>query len=205
MGEGNLSPRWGWAPINEDHPRLTPWATVFRPSGPGATDWEGARVPTEGNGVSPVELTFEAGFRGGATKGAGSVSFRRGSVLSVVGILVGGFLGRWQRHAMGIVSWSSWRVFEDGGFVGWERRPFATFCDSCGRRSGIEAAGSHAKTRRREGVVGLSFGEDVGGEMRRGGFRTGGSSGIPDRRRRPSFAASRLCGLSDSMLWDAEE
>jgi hypothetical protein len=60
-------------------------------------------------------------------------------------------------------------------------------------------------TRRREGVVGLSFGEDVAGEMRRGGFRTGGSSGSPDRRRRLSFAASRLCGLSVSMVWDVEE
>jgi hypothetical protein len=29
-----LSPRWGWAPITQVDPRLTPWATVFRPSGP---------------------------------------------------------------------------------------------------------------------------------------------------------------------------
>ena len=38
-GEGVLSPLWGWAPINPEHTRLTPWATVFRPSGPGATAW----------------------------------------------------------------------------------------------------------------------------------------------------------------------
>jgi len=56
-----------------------------------------------GDGVSPVELTFEADFRGGATKGAGSASFRRGSVGSAIGILAGCSLGRWQRHAMGIV------------------------------------------------------------------------------------------------------
>ena len=41
-------------------------------------------------------------------------------------------------------------------------------------------------------------GEDVGGEMGRGGFQAGGSSGIPDRRRHLSLAASRLCGLSAS-------
>jgi hypothetical protein len=100
-----------------------------------------------GNGVSPVELTFEADFRGGATKGAGSASFRCGSVVSAVGILAGRSLWRWQRHAMGIVRGASWRVFEEGGFVGWEQRPFATFCDFCGHAHGI---GPKGLTRRRE-------------------------------------------------------
>ncbi len=63
--------------------------------------------------------------------------------------------------------------------VGWEQRPFASSCDSCGHPPVIEAKGSHAKTRRREGVVGLSFGEDVADEIGPRGFQTGGSSEIP--------------------------
>ena len=31
-----LSPRWGSGSTTRGHPRLTPWATVFRPSGPEA-------------------------------------------------------------------------------------------------------------------------------------------------------------------------
>jgi hypothetical protein len=33
VGEGVLSPRWGWDPITRVQPRLTSWASVFRPSG----------------------------------------------------------------------------------------------------------------------------------------------------------------------------
>jgi hypothetical protein len=33
---GILPPRWGWGSITHINPRLTPWATVFRPSGPEA-------------------------------------------------------------------------------------------------------------------------------------------------------------------------
>jgi len=51
---------------------------------------------------------------------------------------------------MGIVRGASWRVFEGGGFVGWEQLPFATFCDFCGQPPVIETKGAHAKTRRRE-------------------------------------------------------
>jgi len=52
---------------------------------------------------------------------------------------------------MGIVRWSSWRVFEGGAFVGWELLPFATFCDSCGQPPVSEVKGL---TRRREDAKG---------------------------------------------------
>jgi hypothetical protein len=64
--------------------------------------------------------------------------------------------------------------------------------DRRGRLPCAETSREGAKTRRGEGDEGLSFGEDVAGERRPGGFRTGGSRGIPDRRRPLSFAASRL-------------
>ncbi len=46
---------------------------------------------------------------------------------------------------------------------------------------------------KKAGPVGLSCGEDVAGEMRPGGFRTGGSSGIPELRRPPPW---RLRGFA---------
>ncbi len=33
---GILPPRWGWKSTTDVNPPLTPWATVFRPSGPGS-------------------------------------------------------------------------------------------------------------------------------------------------------------------------
>ena len=42
-----LSPRWGWGSSTRGHPRLTPWATVLRPSGPEAA---GPEVRSTGRG-----------------------------------------------------------------------------------------------------------------------------------------------------------
>jgi hypothetical protein len=54
-GEWVLSPRWGLGPITDVHPRLTRWATVFRPSGPGATS-RGTRgdVGMDAGGVAAI-------------------------------------------------------------------------------------------------------------------------------------------------------
>jgi hypothetical protein len=129
----------------------------------------------KGNGVSPVELTFEADFRGGITKGAGLVCFRRGSVLSAVVILAGGLSGRRQR-----IPWRSrggicrvcerWRkaVSSDGNSL--PLRPSVIFAAIL---PGLRPKGL---TRRREdakkgGADGLLFGEDVPGEMSPGGFQ----------------------------------
>ena len=45
MCEGNLSPRWGWVFLVGRNPALTRWAIICRPSGPGATALEAARLP----------------------------------------------------------------------------------------------------------------------------------------------------------------
>jgi hypothetical protein len=39
VGEGVLSPRWGWDFMEGRNPALTHWAIIWRPSGPGAGAW----------------------------------------------------------------------------------------------------------------------------------------------------------------------
>jgi len=68
-------------------------STPGKPGRVAADRWVGATRLGGDNGVSPVELTIESGFGGGATTGAGSVSFRRGSVGTAVGVVAGGLFG----------------------------------------------------------------------------------------------------------------
>ena len=57
---GSVAPL-GLGPITHVHPRLTPWATVFRPSGPGATS-RGTRgdVGMDAGAVRPFFAAFAA-------------------------------------------------------------------------------------------------------------------------------------------------
>jgi len=164
---GIAEPVWKTPNKFEEYRRELLQSTEFE------ADW--STIRWGGNGVSPVELTFEADFGGGVRWGLGRYPF--GAVQSGrrLGLWTAACSGRRQWHAMGIVRWSSWRVFQWGGFVGWEQRPFATFCGFCGQPPVIEVKGL---TRRREDAK-------KGGEV--------GWSAKTD-----TLVASRLCGLSVS-------